>query len=310
MNIDTHRLKEIREKRRLSLTKLAKNAGVTRRHLQRLENNTNTTASVREVTLYSLAKALNVDPEVLTGELPIPELKQVSKTETGIRTQISTSLLSEVRLAYGLIKRRYGVKPITLFNAAPLMFVLLAEGSLCWREEKLGEVQEAAENLGKLGFGHLSFAATADRAKDGAHDEAESIQKLDLFGKAVGEDAFDFGYDPSINNPFADYLRELVRKIDNPEVIEVDGRKLGYGPLEDFPNFSFFEEELDQITGGSSEAKFVLQQGYARIDDIEDELWADDATARRVKWLEEKLPESLRDSILESLKIDTGEESK
>ena len=46
-----------------------------------------------------------------------------------------------------MIKRRYGVNPTTIFNLAPLLFTLIAEGSLAWRRELLNEVREAADTL-------------------------------------------------------------------------------------------------------------------------------------------------------------------
>ena len=180
------------------------------------------------------------------------------------------------------------MNPTTLFNAAPLMFVLLAEGSLHWRREKLREVKEAADQLQNLGFGHLSFAASAYHAQNGAYDEDVSISECDLFGSQVSEEAFDFGYDPSTNNPFADFLRECARKIDDLDVIYVDESWLEDRPLDGFPVHSICDGELKRITGDSRDAQLALVMGYVRLSDIPDELWADDCAEQRKAWLEDQ----------------------
>ena len=313
MPINPGRLRKLRVRMNLSQQELADKSKISTRHLSRLESNSASSGAVHERTVNQLAEALDVEPGVLIGELPLPEPTMTSRPGTGERIQVSALLWPEVRLAYALIKRRYGVNPTTLFNAAPLMFVLLAEGSLHWRREKLREVGEAADQLYNLGFGHLSFAFAAYRAQEGAADEEESIQKGDLFGSDVGQDTFDLGYDRSTNNPFADYLRELARKIDDPDVIEVDESMLAFTALENFPFYKVCASELEGITGGSAEAAYALEQGHVSISGIPDELWVDDAANQRAQWLEKQLPESARNlfdlsELLDIPKAD-GEES-
>ncbi len=294
MPINPNRLRDLRKRKRLSRQELADKSKISPRQLARLESDSASSGAVRERTVNQLAEALEVEPGVLLGDLPLPEPITPSRAETGERIQVSALLWPEIRLAYALIKRRYGVNPTTLFNAAPLMFVLLAEGSFLWRREKLKEVDEAADQLYNLGSGHLSFAFAAHRAQQGASDEEDSIRKGDLFGSDVGQDAFDLGYDRSTNNPFADYLRELARKIDAPDVIDVDASELAYATLENFPFFKVCAGDLEKISGGSAKASYALEHGHVRINDIPDELWADDAADQRAKWIENQLPESER----------------
>ena len=89
--------------------------------------------------MNSLAKALRVEPEVLTGKLPLPESDKTPELE---RVQIGAQVAPKVRLAYDLIKRRYGVSTTEMITMGPLFFALLAQGSLAWRREKLKEVEE------------------------------------------------------------------------------------------------------------------------------------------------------------------------
>ena len=298
MTIDPNRLRELRMRKKLSRKDLANQSKISLRQITRLEDDSAPSGAVRERTVNQLVEALNTEPGVLSGELALPEKTASPRSGTGGRVQVSALLSPEIRLAYALIKRRYGVNPTTLFNAAPLMFSLLAEGSFCSRREKLKEIEVAADQLYSFGSGHLSFAFCADRALEGAAAEERSIQKNDLFGSDVGEDAFDFGYDRSTNNPFADYLRELAQKIDAPYVIDVDASELAYAALENFPVFKVCAGDLDKISGGSGKASYALERGHVRISDIPSELWADNAADQRAKWLEDKIPESER-GILE-----------
>lgn len=317
MPINPTRLRELRKRRKLSRPELADKSQISLRQLARLENDSASSSAARERTINQLAEALDVESGVLLGELPLPEPTTPSRAGTGERKQVSALLWPEISLAYALIKRRYGVNPTTLFNAAPLMFVLLAEGSFLWRREKLKEIKEAADHLHNLGVGHLSFAFAAYRAQEGAVDEEDSIRKNDLFGSDVGQDAFDLGYDRSISNPFADYLREMAQKIDAPDVIDVDASELAYAALENFPYFKVCAGDLEKISGGSAKASYVLEHGHVRISDIPDELWGDDAADQRAKWLENQLPESARDifdldlsTLLDTPKSDGKEPSQ
>ena len=288
MSIHPDRLRILRKRKPLTRAQLARKSGVSVRHIARLESKTSSSTKEREQTIKDLSEALGVEPGVLTGELPLPDATPSSPSGERERIQISALMMPEVRLAYGLLKRRYDINATTIINMAPLFLVLLAEGSLVWRREELTKVREATDQLCGLARGHLSFAKAASRA---AAEEEKSIEKRDLFGEDVAEGAFVFGYDRSENNPFADYLCELARKIDNKDAVEVNDIEF-IGPTKDFPQYEVCNGDLEKIAGGDDEAKFALRNGHARISDIPDDLWAEDATDARVKWLEEKLPES------------------
>ena len=294
MHIVPDRLRQLRKRANLSRKRLAERSKISPRQLQRLESETAPSKVVRERTILELARVLRVDLGVLTGDLPMPEPSSDEELEAGERVQMSALVWPQVYLAYALIRRRYKVNPTTIINLAPLLFTLLAEGSFAWRRRKLEEVQEAAERLYDLGEpgGHLSFAFADFRAKEGAAAEEESIEMNDLFGEDVGEEAFELGYDRTTHNPFADYLREIALKIRKPDVIVVDDEELGYDAPTNFPHYWICEGDIRQIAGGSDKAAWSLKNGHARLGDIPDELWAEDATEQRARWLEEKLPES------------------
>ena len=67
---------------------------------------------------------------MLTGELTLPESDK-APADNSERVQIGAQIAPKVRLAYDLIKRRYGVSVTDIINMAPLFFTLLADsGSL------------------------------------------------------------------------------------------------------------------------------------------------------------------------------------
>ena len=305
MQIDPNRLKELRQGKGLSRAQLADRSKISQRQITRIEGNAADAAGkVRERTVTELAKALGVELGVLAGDLPTPDTGPHAHSSRGVSRQVSARLQPEASLACTLVERRYGVSRTTLFNAAPLMFVLLAEGSFVWRREKLKEVGEAADRLCSLGVGHLSFAQYAYLAQGGAGGEEESIRKRDLFGEEVSEVAFESGYDRDTNNPFADYLRHLAAQIDdsdNVEMNEDEGVEF-FGPLENFPKFTVCGADFAKFTGGSATLNLAARLGLLHIDRIPEELLADDASDKRIAWLEERLDEQLRELPEERIK--------
>lgn len=306
MPINPERLRQLRKTKRMSRQNLAQRSKISLRTIYRLENAASSPGAVRDRTINQLAEALSVEPAVLTGDLPMPEDKSSDRPLEGERVQVSAFLEPEVRLAYDLIKRRYGVNATTVFNLGPLLFTLLAEGSFVWRRRKLEELRESAARLDEMGniAGHLRFAFAAHRAIEGAAGEEESIGKCDLFGKEVSQESFELGYDRSTNNPFADYLRHFARKIGDPYVVMLDpwyGELQDDGPLKGYPDYQVCQRELEEISGGSTSAMAVLQTGQVRLKDIPDDLWVEGAAEARADWLEEKFPNA-KPRDLEELK--------
>ncbi len=318
MTIEPDRLRELRNQRKMSRGQLAERAKVSVRQIARLEGGADPSGTVRKKTIGQLARALDVEPGVLSGDLPVPEAE---RSENDWQAQVNAQVDPHIHLFYTLIKRRYGVGFTTLATIAPLMFVLLAEGSFLWRRGKLGEIRDALERLTDLGSGHLtreeaertvedgnpltdpssghlSFAFATRHVREGADDEERSIGKCDLFGRDAGRAAFDNGYNPSTNNPFADYLRSLGRNINNPDLVEVDEGFLGHMSALDFPEYTVCGGDLERITGGPTNdsdnaAVLALIEGVVRLRDIPEELWADGRTEERREWLRERYERTL-----------------
>ena len=298
MKIDPDRLLSLRKKRGWSRPQLAKRSGITVRTIQRLESESESQRGQKsqEHTVDSLAKAFSVESGVLTGELPLPESGKVPVSDAE-RVQIGAQVAPKARLAYDLIKRRYGVSAAEIINMAPLFFALLAEGSLAWRHEKLKELKEGIDRLEEIdGFWHgrqgLPFAVTP--VPEAIEAEEKSIAKADLFGEhLLGCMTYDL--DPSTDNPFASYLRRLKAELDIPSVVDVDSGDLMFGSPLKFLDYDICRDELDSIANGSPAAQVALEAGHARLSEIPEKLMAEDAGEERAKWLKDKLSDAFKD---------------
>ena len=296
MQIDPVRLRSLRKERIGSRLQLAKQSGINERTIQRLEKEPQPS---RKSTLTRLAKALGVEPGVLTGELPLPKFDKVP-TSAAKQVQISAQITSKARLEYDLIKHRYGVSATELINMAPLFFALLAEGSLAWRRERLKEPKEAIDRLRQINEGWSLCCSF-----EGVAAEENSISKVDLFGEHLLSDIDDEFLDDdsfmylSIYNPFASYLWKLEAELAIPGVVDIDDSGIneypGLEPPLKFPTYDICRDEFDGIANGSNYAKMALKTGHVRISEIPKELMAEDAGEERAKWLEKRMPDVIKD---------------
>ena len=293
MPIDPERLRRLRKGQKLSRAKLSEQAKVSVRTIQRLESDSEASETPREHTLERLAGALRVEEGVLTGELPFPELDEPATLEP---VQISAKIDPMARLAYDLIKRRYGVSATEIIDVAPLFFVLLAEGSLAQRRERMKEAYDHLERIRQSTDGAyhcLNMTDTQgiiDSIEDSIDLEEASIGKTDLFGEGLLPDSKNpwiaDPFDPYDTNPFADYLRGLADALDKPSVVSCSQT----GLLGSFPPYWICLGMLKDITNGSDEARSALTSRAVRLDEIPEELMAEDAGEARAKWLADKAP--------------------
>ena len=299
--LHSSRLYDLRKAKNLSRDGLSRLSKVSVRTIQRLESPGEGNNNPHGNTLNRLAKALQVEPGVLTGDLPLPDSGNAPASEPR-RVQVSAEIAPKARLAYDLVKRRYGVSATEIINMAPLFFALLAEGSLALRREKLEEAGEAIRRLDQMSdeVGHWIFGGATTVALNADTLEGESIAKADLFGEHLLSDAHDTltdePFDPAVGNPFACYLSRLAADLDERSVIDIQDRALSYGtPWPKFPDYDLCNGHLDGVTNGSVDARRALETGYVRLSDIPDELLGKDAGEERSAWLEERLPDLYKD---------------
>ena len=274
MKIDPERLSSLRKKKGLTQAQLARMSKINPRTIRRLEKEPSRCEETREDTLARLAEALGVEPGVLTGELPNSTSGKEPHAESG-RVRISAQVSPKTRLAYDLVRRRYGVSATEIINIAPLLFALLAEGSLKWRREKLTEVDEAIgriENPSAL----LDLGELIER-------EEWSLDNADVLG--VQREEHITGHLLPYN-PFAQYLHELDRLAVGDDPVHSSRMRIHY---------RICAEELSWITNGSMRARMCLETGHARVSEIPDELMAEGAGEERARWLEERMPKDFKE---------------
>ena len=290
MKIDPARLSRLRSERGLTRPELARRSEIAVRTIQRLENEPQQCRKTREDTVHRLARALGVEADVLTGKLPLPEPDGVP-VPASERVQIGAQVSPKARLAYDLVKGRYGVSATEIINMAPLFFALLAEGSLARRRK---EVEEGSDHLQQINSGHGVFLEALDSANSAMAAEETSISEIDLFGEHLDGNPGGPVFDPSKNNPLASYLRRLKDELAIPGIVDVDSEDLAFSPQFRFPDYHICPDELDGIANGSANAKLALEIGYARLSEIPEELQGEDAGGERAKWLEDRLPPSIK----------------
>ena len=287
--IQPERLSELRKRKGFTRAELGKLSKLTGRTIQRLESQREQRRSTRGRTLKQLAEALGVEEGVLTGALPLPDVGKTPSPNPE-RVQIGALIDSKVRNDYALIRHRYGVKASEIITAAPLLFVLLAEGSLAWRRRKLEEVEEAFHQAKKTSetAEHMMIGLVTDKAWEYTDQERDSIDHADVFGKHVTGESLEA---PRLElaNPFVNYLCELADDLKVPGVVKV--RRDDECAFSNFPDCDICQEDLDRITGKDERARDALVYGRARLSEIPEELMEenDDSVAKRIEWLRDKL---------------------
>ncbi|MDE0444881.1 MAG: hypothetical protein OXL38_22590 [Gammaproteobacteria bacterium] len=279
--------------------------------------------SVRVTTLQRLKAALRVDASELTGDAsPVQELHappddqgvkidpslidrlrdHLRRSSTRRDYQVGARVNGSVRLAYDLVERRYGATAKNIVTLGPMLFVLLAEGCLAKRQEKLAEVNTAKDRLESLATDDtLYFTKYLFDVDAGAGVEESSIKQADIRGEVVRREGLTWGMfnedDLFAVTPFAIYLEQLAAEIDKPDVIrfvDVDLDDFDYDALFGADPYQCCAGELEKIAGVSGRARLALLLGLVRIGEIPADLMVESATEQRVEWLESKLDESRR----------------
>ena len=246
-SIHPKRLRDLRTRKKFSRRKLAIKSGVSEKQIGRVETS-DSDVPVRMNTMIKLASALGVDAQMLLDDpttldpLPVPPSQDV---------QLSIKISSQVRLAYDLVKHRYGPSQKDIINLAPLLFVLLAEGSLSWRRQWLEEAKAAMARLEQLTSEREMFnSEELDLEWDESFEaEQESIKKNELLGDEIlsGKgywDSFD-----DMETPFLDYVTRLTKELNISVMVDsILGNDVKNMINEDFgPGIDLKEKRRDQF---------------------------------------------------------------
>jgi transcriptional regulator with XRE-family HTH domain len=281
--VDPTRLKQLRHVRgELSQDELAKKAGVNKQTVYRLEKERR---SIRQGTLVRLSRALDVEPDVLTGEKPLPNTDQSLGEPVDESTyQLKAPLDASTRNAFSLAAMRYKIPVSRIVELAPFLFVLAAEGSLNRRLERVGELEKALDSISDLNskFPHLPAHITFARgdAEDAIQAEKASIAACDIFAEKIPNDIYWDGetYDSDTENPFATYLKALAASTNGVANIDaLDSRS--------FTSYQVCRDRAVKLAGGDESLADEIMNGWVVIHKMPRELLGEEATPARVEWI-------------------------
>lgn len=265
--------------------------GYSVRQWSRIEASKKPFVRVRRRTAELIAKTLRVSIEEL-GKAPTDEVDAGRTMQEAGYRRIAVWLSEDVRLNYRWVTHHYGVSVMDLINAAPWMFALLAEMSLAERRRQLEAANTAFEDAMRFLPRHLSHGAVARGDFDHAYgDENDSLADRDVFGRIVLET--DHGadpFDPSVTNPFFEFLRKLAADVSSAE-IDVDDLEISHNGM---PRWRVFQNWLHELTGGDRWARFAVENVKGVIDEMRPNLKGEENTAERVQWLIDRIPAEMR----------------
>ena len=271
--IDAERLKRMRKLRGLTQDELAEKARLNKQTVYRLERENR---PIRKRNLDGLAQGLVVDPEVLTGEKPIPlDDGQPSAPADEIAYQLNVRVDAAIRNAFELVARRYGVSVPKIAQLAPLLFVIIAEASLKHRRKKLDEFEAALDRISELGSHLPHFPASCfygmDDQEQSIKVEKKSIDGRDLFGL----NRFDpYGVDDKDKaNPFVAYVKALTAGRDDITVSAL-------GPTS--TEYRVCRSAATELAGGDEQVANWLLKGEVPIHRMPRGL---KTVAERVEWI-------------------------
>jgi transcriptional regulator with XRE-family HTH domain len=280
--IDGTILKRLRESKGWTQEKLSENTKfgrhpkIDKRTISRLERDKQT--NTRGRTVQQLARALRVEPAVLTGESPIPE----NKLQDQPASQSSVQISSHARNALYLIYERYHVRPWQVLEFAPFLLCWVAEASLRQRRDRLEELeriyQVARDREQQIEHMRISdFADLEEKVKV----ERESIESRDLFGHQLDDAGFALYRHEWTENPFARFLNSLAE--DFNEVIEFGG----FSSI-DYPEYTVCSEEAEQLVGGDQKLAERILSGVVTLNEMPEEIRDSYDSADRAKWVRDK----------------------
>ena len=267
LTIDPERLKQIRNARGLTQDELARKARLNKQTVYRLEK---APKPIRKGNLSRLAGALDVAPEVLTGEEPLPDgIDQPRARAMEGEYQLNVRVNGQIRNAFALAALHYKVPVRKIVELAPLLFVLAAEASLKRRRENLAELEVALDRTSDqwLRVSHFpASAAELKRQREVMEAERRSIAARDLFAE------WEFGHelehwddlyehDSAKENPLALYVKELAEDCD-----EVGIEGLGWSS--DSVDYSVCWREALDWAGGDKWLAAAVQCGYVPIHEV------------------------------------------
>lgn len=252
-------IRRLRERANLTLDELAAKASVDRGTINRLE--TGRQAVPRASTVRKLAEALGVSSETLSAGSDDEDAALPSFVR---KTQMNVRIADDTRNALNLMAIRYGVKASHILHLAPLLFNWAAEASLKQRRRHLEEAHQRLAQLAALdGPKHLQHPADQNwRSEEALEEERRSIEKRDLFGLLLSDEALRDRYEESEHNPMAQFLSQLAKE--TGEGVEFEH----WSPHWSHPGYTLGLDTATELAGGNEEAGWQIANGNAPLHDM------------------------------------------
>jgi DNA-binding Xre family transcriptional regulator len=296
--VDPERLNAAMARKGLSVKGLVRKASsgghkISERTISRLRSGKEA-GGVRRQNIEALAAALDIQPGILTGELPAPD---VDPPESPFfpETRWNIRLPTAIRNAYSLVAIRYRVPAARIVELAPLVFLFMAEQSLASRRQRLKEMREAYAARTELAWQarYLPLDVAFDSALEDIYKaEQSSIDKRDLFAEALLDDErlstaqFYEDYDTDEHNPFAAFLRALAVELEALEApIEVD--KVS----RDRAQYKLCREHALALADGDEALADDILDGSLPLHELPSEFRRSDTTTARLEWFRQKAAE-------------------
>ena len=292
MQINPEKLIMLRKRNRLTAEALAQLAGVGRATITRIENGR--TAAHTATTINRLCKVLGCKAE----DLALPPEKTDPAKLFSSRQSTPFDMSAACQNALSLVALRYGEKPETILELAPLMFDLIARESLIERRDTLAALKSHRNAIGAMAskFSHFSGRFTNDwEADDFEHREELSIDRDDLRGELVHADEsmndsfYPDGFDEECDNPFVTHLRGRCEHLGQRgyEVARIDAVSRWLGPT-----YQLCLPEAAELAGGDDELAHAIVTGVVPVESIPKELLKDERLSERQAWMRQKQSES------------------
>lgn len=262
--IETHRVQELAKRKGLGAKQLAKLLGVSERSAHRLFSGESATAG-RTIRLERLAQILDVEPGVLTGDLPMPEAvaTEAENLGGGRPATLKLSIAPSAFNALVLNRLRYRVPLRTQVEVAALLFHVLAQRSLRHRTEAVTKIEAAEAALRAVGqeaAPHLPPMVMRTWAEDAVGVEERSIEAEDIFAEQhlALSDYVDNLDNPEGNNPFVVELRRLAEGLPGIEA-EIAVQK-------DDVDYRINRSQAMAIAGGAEELAEAVLDGRVSLE--------------------------------------------
>jgi transcriptional regulator with XRE-family HTH domain len=264
-------------------------------------------SKTRGRTIEQVARALSVEPEVLTGEKPAPEVQR-EPSLLDARSQLNVRAGTVPRNALSLVARRYRVEPAQIVELAPFLFVWAAEESLRQRRQKIAEVERTCEEArsAETQIRHLPLPNyTYSEEKIAA--EYESIEQRDLFGSSTQEskhylDPY-FSFVWETENPFALFLRNVVAPFE--QVAKFEGWSSSWTP-----EYRVCPDEAAAIVGGDPDRAEEILSGLVALSEMPKEIRKPEMTKERAEWVRVKANEYRKQVAADLLGLVEGEDQR